>query len=340
MIRTILALLALLLLMPVAQAASFDCTKAATSFEKAICTHPDASEADDVLAQAYATAIGGLSKPALDIVKADQHAWLDYAARTCSDDALPIATDYTDDQAACLASTIRSRVTSLEASRMQGGYRFYPIARYLTEKDEEAEADAYVKTGSKQFETVKIDASSDVAKAFNAMIDTMRSGYTDLFKKGTDEFETGNTTEDVSITTKVDAVTDYRITLVTDNYWYGHGAAHGNYGFTYDHFLVKEQRPLYASDIFSGDGWKEALGKLVYDKLKADYEDGIWDDAEKDVTEQAAEPSRWNFSSEGLIVQFQPYEVTAYAAGAPVVTIPWDKLTDLLASDGEAIATY
>ena len=340
MIRAILTLLALLFLMPAANAASFDCAKAATPFEKAICTHPDASEADEILAQAYATAIGGLSQPALDIVKADQHAWLDYANRTCSDDAQPITTDYTDEQASCLASTIRSRVTTLEASRMQGGYRFYPISRYLTEKDEEAEADAYVKTASKSFETVRIDSSSDVAKAFNAMVATMQSGYTDLFKKGTDELETGNSAEDVAITTTVDSVTDYRISLVTDNYWYGHGAAHGNYGFTYDHFLVKQQRPLYASDIFSGDGWKEALGKLVHDRLKAEYEDGIWEDAEKDITEMAASPSRWNFSSEGLIVQFQPYEVTAYAAGAPVVTIPWDQLTDLLASDGEAIATY
>jgi uncharacterized protein YecT (DUF1311 family) len=340
MIRYVFAILALLFVMPAAHAASFDCTKAETSFEQAICTHPDVSEADDVLAQAYATAIGGLTKPALDSVKADQHAWLDYAARNCSDDAQPITTDYTDEQASCLASTIRSRVTSLEASRMQGGYRFYPITRYLTEKDEEAEADAYVKTAGKSFETVRIDSGSDVAKAFNAMLQTMQSGYTDLFRKGTDQLETGNSTEDIAITTKVDSVTDYRISLVTDNYWYGHGAAHGNYGFTYDHFLVREQRPLYASDIFSGEGWKEKLGKLVYDKLKADYEDGIWDDAEKDITEMAASPSRWNFSTEGLIVQFQPYEVTAYAAGAPVVTIPWDQLTDMMASDGEAIATY
>ena len=121
MVRILLALAALLLFAPVAQAASFDCAKAATSFEHAICDHPDLSKADETLAQAYATAIGGLSKPSADAVKATQHDWLDFAAKSCSDDAQPIAGKYTDDQASCLLGAINDRISSLEASRMLGG---------------------------------------------------------------------------------------------------------------------------------------------------------------------------------------------------------------------------
>src|SRR3954447_3414778 len=102
MIRILFALAALMLFVPVAQAASFDCSKAGTSFEKAICVSPDLSKQDEVLAQAYATALGGLSKPAADEVKATQHDWLDYAAKVCSDDAQPIQGDYTEDQTQCL----------------------------------------------------------------------------------------------------------------------------------------------------------------------------------------------------------------------------------------------
>lgn len=340
MIRLVTALIALFLLVPAAQAASFDCAKASTSFEKAICTHPDVSAADELLAKAYATAIGGLSTAALDSVKADQHQWLDYAARSCGDDAQPIAGEYTDDQASCLRSVIQSRVKDLEASRMQGGYRFYPVQRYLVEKDEEAQPEDYTKIASKQFSTVKIDDTGDLAKAFNAMTEAMRLETADLFRKGSDQIDTGDTTTDVAITTTVSSVNDYRISLITDDYSFGHGAAHGNYGVTYAHFLVKEQRPLYASDIFSGKGWQKTLGKLVAENLKSQLEDGMWDDAESNVIELAADPSRWDFSREGLIVQFQPYEVTAYAAGAPTAVIPWDKLTDILSSDGEAIASY
>ncbi|MBI4923834.1 MAG: DUF3298 domain-containing protein [Devosia nanyangense] len=340
MIRLVLALAALLFLAPIAEAASFDCGKAATSFEKAICSSPELSQQDEILAQAYATALGGLSKVAAGEVKATQHDWLGYAERICSDDAEPIKGTYTDDQALCLTGSFKGRVRALEASRMQGGYRFYPVGRYLVEKDTEATADDYTKIADKQYETVRIDRDDDIAKAFNAMIEAMRSDHPDLFETGTDKLAGGDVTEDILITTTVDAVTDKRISLVTDNYWFGHGAAHPNYGISYKHFLVDAQRPLYASDIFSGKTWKAVLGKLVLDKLQGTLEDGVWEDSIKDVPDWSADPARWNFSPEGLLVQFQPYEVTYYAAGAPAVTIPWDALSDIMASGAEEIAAY
>jgi len=70
MIRVVFALTALLLFVPVAQAARFDCSKAGTSFEKAICDTPELSKQDEVLAQAYATALGGLAADASAAVKA------------------------------------------------------------------------------------------------------------------------------------------------------------------------------------------------------------------------------------------------------------------------------
>src|SRR3569833_32668 len=90
MIRILLALAALMLFAPFAQAASFDCSKASTSFENAICNTPELSQKDEVLAQAYATAQGGLSADAASAVETDQHSWLDYAARACSAGAQPI----------------------------------------------------------------------------------------------------------------------------------------------------------------------------------------------------------------------------------------------------------
>ena len=342
MIRFALALAALLFFVSLAPAASFDCAKAATSFEKAICANPDLSAADETLAVAYATALGGLGKTAADEVKSTQHSWLDYAARSCGDDAQPIAGTYTDDQAQCLKSTFESRISDLETSRMQGRHRFYPLDRYLVEKDEEATDQDYTKLASKQFATVRIDGDSDVARAFNAMTDDMRLAASDMFKKGSDTIEPGDTTSDVSITTTVDSVTDQRITLVTDNYWFGHGAAHGNYGFSYNHFLIDEQRPLYASDIFSGKDWKATLGKLVIAKLKADRpdDDDMWKDSIKDIPDWAADPTRWNFSADGLLIQFQPYEVASYAEGAVSVTLPWDQLSDILATSAQDIVGF
>ena len=340
MTRLVLLLIALMFFAPAAQAASFDCAKAATSFETAICGNPDLSRQDEILAQAYTTALGGLSKPAADEVKAAQHDWLGYVERVCTDEAEPLTGAYNDDQTQCLISTFKSRVKALEASRMQGGYRFYPIDRYLVEKDTEAEPDAYHKVADKAFSTVRIDRDDSFAKAFNAMIETDRVGYTDLFAKGAKTITAGDVTDDYDISVGVKSVTDYRITLTSDIYWYGHGAAHGNYSSSYRHFLVADKRLLEASDIFAGDDWQKTLGKLVLDKLQATIDGGVWPESVKDIPEWAADPSRWDFSQEGLIVQFQPYEVTAYAAGSPTVTIPWDDLSGVLAEHALEIATY
>jgi uncharacterized protein len=51
--RYVIALLAFLTLLPATQAASFDCNKAATPIEKAICADPALSHADDVMALVY-----------------------------------------------------------------------------------------------------------------------------------------------------------------------------------------------------------------------------------------------------------------------------------------------
>src|SRR5688572_8683649 len=113
MFRIALVVAALLLLIPVSQAASFDCAKAGTSFEKAICADAELSKQDEVLAQAYATALGGLSTNAANEVKAGQKAWLNFAQRVCSPEAKPITGTYDEEQIQCLSSTFRTRISAL-----------------------------------------------------------------------------------------------------------------------------------------------------------------------------------------------------------------------------------
>lgn len=340
MIRLILALAAVVFIASPAAAASFDCAKAQTSFEKAVCSSPELSQLDDTLAQAYQTALGGLSAEPAGEVKTAQRNWLAYAERSCSDDAQPITTEYTDDQTQCLAATYRNRIRDLEASRMEGGYRFYPIDRYLVEQDTEATADDFTKVADKQFQIVKIDNGSDVAKAFNAAVDTIVGETKDLFEPGTMTIAAGDVTSDSDVTYKVLGVTSQRISLQANEYWYGHGAAHGNYFITNRHFLVDEKRLLEASDIFEGDGWQDQLGKLALDAIKAKLGDDYFVNSDDDVKPIAIDPLRWDFSDEGLVIQFNIYEVTAYAMGAPTVTIPWGDLSGITTERAEEIAYY
>jgi uncharacterized protein len=340
MIKFALALVALLFIAAPASAASFDCAKAASPFEKAICSSPEVSAQDDILAKAYQTALGGLAADAANEIKSAQRAWLTYAEHSCSDDAQPIAGEYTDDQKACLATTYRDRIGDLEASRMQGGYRFYPIDRYLVEKDTQALPEDFNKVADRQFEIVKIDGTDDVSTAFNAAVDKIIAETPDLFEPGTTTIAGSDGTSDSDVKTTVSAVTSQRITLQTNEYWYGHGAAHGNYFITNRHFLLTEKRLLEASDIFEGDGWQDTLGQLALDGIKAKLGEDYFANSDDDVKAIAIDPLRWDFSDEGLVIQFNIYEVTAYAMGAPTLTIPWGDLSAITTDRAEEIAYY
>jgi uncharacterized protein YecT (DUF1311 family) len=340
MIKSVLALIALLFLASPAAAASFDCAKAGSSFEKAICSSPEISAQDETLAKAYQTALGGLSDEAAREIKSAQRAWLGFAERSCADDAQPISGSYTEDQKQCLAVTYRDRVRDLEASRMQGGYRFYPIDRYLVEKDTQALPEDFNKVANRQFQIVKIDGEDEVATAFNSAIDMMIAETPDLFERGTTTIAASDGTSDSDITTTVSTVTSQRISLRTQEYWYGHGAAHGNSFITIRHFLLSEKRLLEAGDVFVGDDWQDKLGQLALEAIKAKLGEDYFANSDDDVQAIAADPLRWDFSEEGLVIQFNIYEVTAYAMGAPTITIPWGELSAITTGRAEEIAYY
>lgn len=335
--RIALGFLMLLLAVPVASAASFDCSNASTAFERAICEFPELSRQDEILAKAYATALGGLSKKATAIVQTGQREWLAFAERACTDDAQPQDDAYGKDDVNCLDQLFSNRIAWLEESRMRSGRRIYQVDRYLVMPDPDAAEDSWNKVAVKEFSSPRIDGTDAEAIAFNALMDksTAKLG----FPPGSD-FETDPAADamtDNQVRTTVEAITSRRISLSINDWWYGHGAAHGNYTITYFHFLTQENRALAASDIFAGEDWKQPLKELVLAELNRTIEGGIWPESVDDIDEYVTETRRWNFSDRGLIVQFQPYEVTAYAFGAPKVTIPWDALSQYLAASGNEI---
>src|SRR5690606_34607066 len=121
-----------------AHAASFDCNKASTPFEKAICADEDLSAADERLARTYSYAIGGLSESALATMKNGQREWLAFAQRACTQDAKPLTTGTYDDRGTrCLIDLFDSRSRILEQSRMINGIRFYPLTFYSAVIDED-----------------------------------------------------------------------------------------------------------------------------------------------------------------------------------------------------------
>jgi uncharacterized protein len=343
MIRTILGTILLLLtLVPAApaNAASFDCGKATTAFENAICDNPKLSTADEKLATAFATAIGGLSKSATGDMRADQRAWLDFAASSCTDDAQPLSDfdTYNERQLECLNDAFVARLGVLEQSRMLGGYRFAVSSQYgaLPDPDAAGDANSYFKVATHQLSYPVLDTGDADAQAFNDFIVKAAEDASGSMSEGGDVMREAQSDSNTGIS--LDEVLYNRLTLKVSTNWFGHGAAHSNWSVSYVHYLLSRQRALEASDMFTGDDWQDKLTELSLAELKREHGDNLQLDDSTDISGIVTDPARWSFASDyGLTIQFEPYEVSAYAYGAPTIVVPWESLDDIVAEGADGM---
>lgn len=340
------AALAMLLAMPLAaapsaQAASFDCGAAKTPFERAICDYPELSRADEVLAKSYATAIGGLTETALDALRSDQRRWLDFAERACTDTAEPMETGSFDgDAAACLTGVFQARSTALEQSRMLGGHRFYVLGIYgaVPDPNEMELPDSNWKVATHELVFPLLDEDEPLAEALNAYLYGRVDGLAQT-AINPDLGDVFDPSSDTSVTIAPEAVVGTkRISFETMTYWYGHGAAHGNYTLGSLHYYVPEAREVVAEDIFAGKKWQDELANAAWAQLQIEHKDWLMVEDVSEIVEMVIDPTRWDLSNDyGLVIQFQPYDVSAYAYGAPTITIPWDRLEAIKAETQESI---
>ena len=327
-----------------AQAASFDCTKAVTPFERAICDDPALSAADQRLAATYDTATGGLSDLARGALRTGQSEWLSYAQRACTHDARPLSAGIYDERGvSCLLEVFNDRSAVLEQSRMIDGRRFFPMARYeaLPDPYEADNPDSWWPVARHELSWVELDEAGALGQTFNDMMrkegDLVSPAAPDESQPDADD--EGESSSDTRNTLFIHEVAGQsRISVKAGTYWYGHGAAHGNWGLSYRHYLVGEGRLMEAGDLFSGAGWEQALQDLALKAAAAEHGDNLMLDDTSYLTDVAADPERWDLSDPyALIIQFQPYEISAYAYGAPNIRVRWQDLEPYLAEGADRI---
>lgn len=336
-------LLALLPAMP-ATAASFDCVAASTAFEHAICDIPELSAADERLAKSFATATGGLTKESVVLMRGDQRAWLDYAQRACTDDAEPLTSgSYPEAGVSCLVEKFNNRSAALEQSRMIDGHRFYILSRYgaLPDPDEAGNPDSYWKVASHDLVLPQLDADDPLAGPFNQFVAEMALNQSDIVTlDSSGDIGDLDPSADSSVSLAIKELGGTsRITMTVSTSWFGHGAAHGNWSISYLHYLTAEDRGLMASDMFTGEDWAGTLVEAAWEQLQTEHPaDWLQVETAGDIAEIVVEPTRWELSNPyGLVIQFQPYEVSAYAYGAPTITIPWEKLDAIKAETQDQV---
>lgn len=304
-------------------AASFDCSKAQTSVEHAVCDDPVLSRDDEDMAAAYRKMHQGLSETGFKIVRQGQRNWLKYIQRICTPDGRPLTGRYDASGIDCLSGQFAQRVSMLRIVTGSRGYRYYNAESFGVAPDQNFSAQGSFPVGSFESKALRMDGADDLAIRYNRH---MREAYPAVYNPDLFGGE-------------IDAI--YSITLISDSarlistevsdWSYGHGAAHGQSSVYYDHFLTVEKRPLAASDIFADANWLPKLDAIAVAVLKAGtFSDGIWPDLTS-VAASVSDPKSWYIGPGELTIQFQSYQVGPYALGAPTVQIPWSMIDALLA---------
>jgi len=322
-IARLTVLLSLFLLMGglPAQSASFDCLKASTAREKAICADPALSSLDEKIASAYAAAMPGLSVSAAERLRNGQRSWLRFLDRAC-----PGASGE------CLTPYLKERVTFLEkASIRKAGRVFATSDKWEFISPETPARDApdaiYGENAMRYVQSMdfRIDeAESSGEKGFNAAVAEWQEHMWNGFDGQT------NMKADIII----NAATDRLVSLDIFLWQFPLGAAHGSGAAVHVNYLLDEARPLLPEDIFVKDGWREYLtGKALEELTLLFGEMGLFDGPENTIDGMVSTPERWVITPEGLGINFPVYSVGPYAGGDNTVTATWKELAPWLAKD-------
>ena len=113
--KIIITLLSVLTISQLSFGASFDCEKAATEVEKAICSDKTLSILDEFLALTYKKALSRSSHK--DALKASQRNWLISKRNTCENEDICLNTEY--------YSRILELTDSTKSSELSGSYKRY-----------------------------------------------------------------------------------------------------------------------------------------------------------------------------------------------------------------------
>ena len=341
-------LILLLLAGGVAHAASFDCSKAKSPQEKAICSSAKLSAADDQLAAAYKAWLAAVPPDVVPEVREEQRGWLRSLASACKSEEAASTTAL----ASCMLNVYPSRIKELRSKALTlSGVTFYWRSITLKTPDGPDDVDPEMRQyevnpgfGTLSATWPQTADSTPEWKAWNVAIEAVSqqmasesNGEASKKPGGKWVAEAG---ADVQITTSIGVVTPELVTAAIQIMVDGHGA-HPNTNSIQFNWLLKETRVLMPKDVFrAGSGWEHFLqkrcDKYLHEQLDPNFDGKSYEsfaqpgEMAKTLHGIVIEPRNWQLDGNGLTIPFQPYAVACYACTPPPVTIPWGDLKPYL----------
>jgi uncharacterized protein len=332
----------------VAQTPGFDCSKAATASEKAICASPELREADSKMTAAYRALLKAAPADAQAGIRREQSEWLRDRDAQCKDDPAGLT--------GCLLGAENDRTEALQrAFERHNGVSFLSSSISLTAPDspdtakerQDADQPAY---GTLNASWPQAVSSTPEWMAWNKAIAkaVLKTAQPDPNKPATQWQKSWARDTDTQISVDFNAVTDSLVTVSITLSWLGHTAAHPDQATVQLNWLLKERRAIQAADVFRPQSnWLQQLYNRTYEYLysQRDEQDGDDDQESKQEWTQdwkptgdaattlrgiLADPANWQMDDKGITIVFDPHAPICHACTWDPFTMSWESLKPLL----------
>lgn len=318
-----------------ANAASFDCAKAKSAEEKAVCGDAKLSKLDDEIAENYRAAMAKLSSEGMKILRDGQRQWLKFVRAAC----VPVRHDGLAFQT-CLQRSYETRRDDLRGVfQTIGPFKFINAVRYEfvpVWKDDPTEecgnasqyrGGGYGKSSYPRIDSPKISA----AMKWNRLIaDIVEHGST--FNENS--LESMDSCEDIDIQVDVRGASTDMISALYSLYAYSHGGAHGVQDEHNVNVLLASGALLTATDLFDETkSWEDFLTERATQRVREDLSArkiggaSIKNEVMRSVVQT---PERWSLTPQGLEVTFDKYDFDTNPDRPNPVLISWRELKPYL----------
>jgi hypothetical protein len=142
---------------------------------------------------------------------------------------------------------------------------------------------------------------------------------------------------DLSIGYDITLAQDDLVSVKFDVGSYFQGAAHPNSYSDVINYDLKNGKPIRLADLFKpGAKYLQAISAYcIADLKKQASEKGLFEDQiQEGAAPNAKNYQSWTISKKGLGINFDTYQVGAYAVGPQFVLVPYSALKDLIKPDG------
>ena len=327
-----ICLVLLLLANSAALAASFDCAKAKTPREQAICASPELSAADDKMAAAYQAVLTAATPEMVAEVREGQRAWLHAIANHCVKPGSASSTALAE----CLLGYYQTRTQELRRLLGANHDAFVTRSIKLTWPDAPGESSALEETpGFGTLIATWPQSTNDTAEwqAWNKAIEAATQR---LVRPQGENNPSGEWLKkwaadgDFEVTATVGLVGEELVTASIGIEGMGHGAGHPSETGIEFNWLLKQKRELRPEDVFRKDSnWQKAIEARCSKELQQP-DANLYDDWEKALPKVVLDPRNWQLNGEGLTIDFPEYTVSPRVSPVGPVMIPWTTLKPFL----------